>query len=56
MPIAETNVASYRAEAALLPVALLVRRLPRPLAAGIALAAAVLAVSMTKLYLRNYLV
>jgi hypothetical protein len=56
MPIAETNVASYRAEAALLPLALLVRRLPRPLAAGITFAAAVLAVSMTKLYLRNYLV
>ena len=56
MPISETNVATYRGEAALLPLALLVRRLPRPLAAAITLAAAVLAVSMTKLYLRDYLV
>ncbi len=56
MPISETNVATYRGEAALLPLALLVRRLPRPLGAAITLAAAVLAVSMTKLYLRNYLV
>ena len=30
MPISETNVATYRGEAALLPLALLVRRLPRP--------------------------
>jgi hypothetical protein len=56
MPIAETNVATYRGEAALLPLALLVRRLPWPLGAAITLLAAVLAVSMTKLYLRNYLV
>ncbi len=56
MPISETNVATYRGEAALLPLALLVRRLPWPLGAAITLAAAVLAVTMTKLYLRNYLV
>jgi hypothetical protein len=56
MPISETNVATYRGEAALLPLALLVRRLPRPLGVAITIAAAVLAVSMTKLYLRDYLV
>jgi hypothetical protein len=56
MPISEANVAAYRGEAALLPLALLVRRLPRPLGAAVTLAAAVLAVSMTKLYLSNVLV
>jgi hypothetical protein len=56
VPVSETYVATYRGEAALLPLALLVRRLPRPLGIAITVAAAVLAVSMTKLYLRNYLI
>ena len=56
VPLAETKISTYRTEAALLPLALLVRRLPRPLGAVIAIAAAVLAVPMTKLYLRDYLV
>src|SRR5262249_30141608 len=56
MPISETDVATYGAEAALLPLALLVRRLPRPLGIAITVAAAVLGVAMTRLYVRDYLV
>jgi hypothetical protein len=55
VPLSETNLSTWREEAALLPLALLIRRLPRPLGATITVAAAVLAVAMTKLYLRNVL-
>jgi hypothetical protein len=54
-PLSESKLATWRGEAALLPLALLVRRLPRPLGVAIAIAAAVLAVPMTKLYLGNFL-
>lgn len=56
VPLAETSSSAYRGEAALLPIALLVRRLPRPLGLALATVAGVLAVAMTKLYLRNILV
>jgi hypothetical protein len=54
-PLSESKLSTWRGEAALLPLALLVRRLPRPLGIAIAIAAAVLAVPMTKLYLANVL-
>jgi hypothetical protein len=56
VPYADSNVHAYRGEAALLPLALLTRRLPWPLAAAIAAAAIPLAVAMTILYLRGVLV
>ena len=56
VPYAETHVHAYRGAAALLPLALLIRRLPWPLAAAITAAAIPLAVAVTILYLRGVLV
>ena len=50
------NVSIYRGEAALLPLALLTRRLPLVVAAGLTLAALLLVAPMTRLYLRGLLV
>jgi hypothetical protein len=55
LPHAETGVSLYRSEAALLPAALLLRRLPRPLALLFAAAAVALAVPMAKLFLTGRL-
>ena len=52
---AAANVSTYRSEAALAPIALLLRRLPRPLAAVIAAGAVLLVVPMTRLYLSTLL-
>jgi hypothetical protein len=52
----ETQVHTYRGEAALLPLAILVRRLPWPLAAAITAAAVAIAVPMLRLYLVGILV
>jgi hypothetical protein len=55
-PYLTANVHAYRAQAALLPLALLVRRLPRPLGLALVLASIPLAVAMEILYLRGELV
>lgn len=52
---AETNLHNYRGVAGLLPLAVLLSRLPRPLAAAIAVAAILLAVPMAGLYFRGVL-
>ena len=51
----QTNVSIWRGEAALVPLALLVRRLPAPLASAITVAAFVIMIAMTRLYLRSHL-
>jgi hypothetical protein len=55
MALMQTNVSIWRGEAALVPLALLVRRLPGPLASAITLAAFVIMIAMTRLYLNNHL-
>jgi len=55
LPHAETGVSLYRSEAALLPIALLLPRLPRPLALLFAATAVALAVPMAKLFLTGRL-
>jgi hypothetical protein len=50
---AETDLDAYRSVAGLLPLAVLLPRLPRLLAAAIAVAAILIAVPMTTLYLRG---
>ncbi len=52
---AETDLHAYRGVAGLLPLAVLLPRLPRLLAAAIAVAAILIAVPMTTLYLRGAL-
>jgi hypothetical protein len=52
---AETDLHAYRGVAGLLPLAVLLPRLPRLLAAAIAVAAILIAVPMTMLYLRGVL-
>jgi hypothetical protein len=52
---AETDLDSYRGVAGLLPLAVLLPRLPRLLAAAIAIAAILIAVPMATLYLRGVL-
>jgi hypothetical protein len=53
---ATANPASiYRAQAALLPVAVLVGRLPRFLAAGLIVAAATVSIPLELMFLRNLL-
>jgi hypothetical protein len=56
VPHVWANVSVYRGEAALLPVAVLVARLPRPLSACLAGAALLLVVPMQLLYERSLLV
>ena len=51
VPNIETNLTLNRSQAALLPLAVLVHRLPRPLLAAIAVVAIWLSVPMTELYL-----
>jgi len=53
---AETDVHAYRGVAGLLPLAVLLPRLPRLVAAAIAVAAILIAVPMTTLYLRGVLI
>jgi hypothetical protein len=55
MALMQTNVSIWRGEAALVPLALLVRRLPAPLASAITVAAFVVMIAMTRLYLNNHL-
>jgi hypothetical protein len=56
VPNLETNLSIYRSQAALLPLSLLVRRLPRPMIA-VAIAVAVwLSISMTQLFLHGRLI
>lgn len=52
----KVGLSAYRSEAALLPLAILVGRLPRPLAAVLAGLAVIVAVPMTALYMRNVLI
>jgi hypothetical protein len=52
---AETDLHAYRGVAGLLPLAVLLPRLPRLLAAAIAVAAILIAIPMTTLYLRGVL-
>jgi hypothetical protein len=54
--LGQTNVSIWRGEAALLPMAILVRRLPTSLAAAITAAAFVVMLEMTHLYLLNLLI
>jgi hypothetical protein len=56
LPHLQANVSVYRSEAALLPMAPLLRRLPRPLLATVAAAAIVLAVPMARGFVRRQLV
>jgi hypothetical protein len=56
LPHAQANVSTYRSQAALLPLALLVRRLPAPLVLAIVVAAAALCVPMAELFLQGRLV
>ena len=56
VPLSQTNVSPARSEAALVPLALLVGRLPPKLAIPIVLAAAVIAVAMEGLFLDAALV
>ncbi len=53
---AETNLDAYRGVAGLLPLAVLLQRLPRLLAAAIAVAAILIAVPMATLYFRGVLI
>jgi hypothetical protein len=56
LPHLQANVSIYRSQAALAPLALLVRRLPVPLLAPIVAVAIWLSVPMAQLYLRTQLV
>lgn len=56
VPLSQNNVSIPRSQAALLPLALLVGRLPRPLAIAIVLAAVAIAIGMEKLFLQGVLV
>ena len=51
----QTNVSIWRGEAALVPLALLVRRLPPPLASAITVAAFLIMIAMTRLYVNGHL-
>ena len=53
---AETNLDAYRGVAGLLPLAVLLQRLPRLLAAAIAVAAILIVVPMAALYFRGVLI
>jgi hypothetical protein len=53
--LVQTNVSIWRGEAALLPVAILVRRLPVPLAVSITASAFLVMLAITRLYLRHLL-
>jgi hypothetical protein len=55
-PPSQGNVSISRSQAALLPLALLVSRLPRPFAFALVIAAAAVAVAMEKLFLQGVLV
>jgi hypothetical protein len=56
VPLSQTNVSIQRSQAALLPLAILATRLPRPLLAPAVVAAVPLAVAMEKLFLEGVLV
>jgi hypothetical protein len=56
LPVALNNISLPRSQAALLPLALLVGRLPSKLAVPVVIAALVLAVAMEKLFLQSVLV
>lgn len=55
LPLSQTNVSDQRGEAALLPLAILVARLPWPLSLALAAAAAAIALPMEKLFLDGIL-
>jgi 4-amino-4-deoxy-L-arabinose transferase-like glycosyltransferase len=55
-PLTQANISPYRAHAALLPLAVLVRDLPRPLRYGFVAGAVALSVPMASLYLQGRLV
>ena len=55
-PLSQTNVSISRSQAALLPLALLVGRLPRLVALAFVVAAVIIAVTMEKLFLQGSLV
>jgi hypothetical protein len=56
LPLTAAHLSIWRSEAALLPLALLVGRMPRPVSIGFAAAAAVVAVPVAVLYLHGRLV
>jgi hypothetical protein len=56
IPQATSGTSTYRAEAALLPIAILIGSLPRLLAGAIVVAAILVAVRMEVLFLRNTLI
>ncbi len=56
MALVQTGVSIWRGEAALLPIAILVRRLPAALAISITLAAFLVMLAITRLYLVNLLI
>jgi hypothetical protein len=56
IPLMQANLSLQRSQAALLPLALLVYRLPKPLIFTLAVAAAAVAVAMEKLFLQGALV
>lgn len=56
LPLAQANVSLQRSQAGLLPLAVLVARLPRPLLYALVVAAAAVAVAMEKLFLDGRIV
>jgi drug/metabolite transporter (DMT)-like permease len=56
MPLSQAAVSIQRSQAALLPLAVLVRRLPRPLVIALVVAAVAVAVAMEKLFLQGKIV
>ena len=55
VPLGQAAVSLPRSQAALLPLAILVRRLPRPVIAALVVAAIPIAVCMEKLFLEGKL-
>jgi hypothetical protein len=55
-PLSQADVSIQRSQAALLPLAILVRRLPRPLVIILIVAAVAVAVAMEKLFLQGKIV